>query len=162
MQKCVFFCTFAAEIALFSAKVAGNEFFGKEFVEKTEKSEFIMKKEVSTKKLVETIVEGIQNRKGQRIVTVDLRKLKEAPAEYFIIAEGGSNTQVVAIADEVDSFVRTQTHVHPLAIDGRDNAEWIAMDYGHIFVHIMQREPRAYYDIEHLWADGKITEIADV
>ena len=58
-----------------------------------------MKKEVSTKKLVETIVEGIQNRKGQRIVTVDLRKLKEAPAEYFIIAEGGSNTQVVAIAD---------------------------------------------------------------
>jgi len=142
--------------------VAGNEFFGKEFVEKTEKSEFIMKKEVSTKKLVETIVEGIQNRKGQRIVTVDLRKLKEAPAEYFIFAEGGSNTQVVAIADEVDSFVRTQTHVHPLAIDGRDNAEWIAMDYGHIFVHIMQREPRAYYDIEHLWADGKITEIADV
>jgi ribosome-associated protein len=121
-----------------------------------------MKKEVSTKKLVETIVEGIQNRKGQRIVTVDLRKLKEAPAEYFIIAEGGSNTQVVAIADEVDSFVRTQTHVHPLGIDGRDNAEWIAMDYGTIFVHIMQREPRAYYDIEHLWADGEITEIADV
>ena len=48
-----------------------------------------MKKEVSTKKLVETIIEGIQNRKGQRIVTVDLRKLKEAPAEYFVIAEGG-------------------------------------------------------------------------
>ena len=121
-----------------------------------------MKKEVSTKKLVETIVEGIQNRKGQRIVTVDLRKLPVAPAEYFIIAEGGSNVQVVAIADEVDSFVRTKTHVHPLGIDGRDNAEWIAMDYGTIFVHIMQREPRAYYDIEHLWADGKITEIADI
>ena len=92
-----------------------------------------MKKEVSTKKLVETIIEGIQNRKGQRIVTVDLRKLEVAPAEYFIIAEGGSNTQVCAIADEVDSFVSTQT-----------------------------REPRAYYDIEHLWADGKITEIPEV
>jgi ribosome-associated protein len=49
-----------------------------------------------------------------------------------------------------------------MAIDGRDNAEWIAMDYGTIFVHIMQREPRAYYDIEHLWADGKITEIPEV
>lgn len=121
----------------------------------------IMKKEVSTKKLVETIVEGIQNRKGQRIVTVDLRKLPIAPAEYFIIAEGGSNTQVAAIADEVDSFVRTQTHVHPLFVDGRDNAEWIVLDYGNIFVHIMQREPRAYYDIEHLWADGKITEIPE-
>ena len=122
----------------------------------------IMKKEVSTKKLVETIIEGIQNRKGQRIVTVDLRKLAVAPAEYFIIAEGGSNTQVAAIADEVDSFVRTQTHVHPLFVDGRDNAEWIVLDYGNIFVHIMQREPRAYYDIEHLWADGKITEIPEV
>ena len=121
-----------------------------------------MKKEVSTKKLVETIIEGIQNRKGQRIVTVDLRKLEVAPAEYFIIAEGGSNTQVCAIADEVDSFVRTQTHVHPLFVDGRDNAEWIVLDYGNIFVHIMQREPRAYYDIEHLWADGKIIEIPEV
>jgi ribosome-associated protein len=119
-------------------------------------------KQVSTKKLVETIIEGIQNRKGQRIITVDLRKLEVAPAEYFIIAEGGSNTQVAAIADEVDSFVRTQTHVHPLFVDGRDNAEWIVLDYGNIFVHIMQREPRAYYDIEHLWADGKITEIPEV
>ena len=121
-----------------------------------------MKKEVSTKKLVETIIEGIQNRKGQRIVTVDLRKLPVAPAEFFVIAEGGSNTQVAAIADEVDSFVRTVTHVHPLFVDGRDNAEWIVLDYGNIFVHIMQREPRAYYDIEHLWADGKITEIPEV
>ena len=127
-----------------------------------DKQKYIMKKEVSTKKLVETIVEGIQNRKGQRIVTVDLRKLAVAPAEYFIIAEGGSNTQVAAIADEVDSFVRTQTHVHPLFVDGRENAEWIVLDYGNIFVHIMQREPRAYYDIEHLWADGKITEIPEV
>ena len=119
-------------------------------------------KEISTKKLMDTIIEGIRNRKGQRIVTIDLKKIKEAPVEMMIICEGQSNTQVAAIADEVDSFVRTQTHVHPLAVDGRDNAEWIAMDYGTIFVHIMQREPRAYYDIEHLWADGKITEIADV
>ena len=135
--------------------------FGVKFVV-TEINKFIIMKEVSTKKLVETIVEGIQNRKGQRIVTVDLRKLPIAPAEYFVIAEGGSNTQVAAIADEVDSFVRTQTHVHPSFVDGRDNAEWIVLDYGNIFVHIMQREPRAYYDIEHLWADGKITEIADI
>lgn len=119
-------------------------------------------KEVSTKKLIETIIAGIQNRKGQRIVTIDLRKIKEAPVEYMIIAEGMSSTQVSAIADEVDDYVRTNTHVHPLAIAGQENAEWIAMDYGTIFVHIMQREPRAYYDIEHLWADGKISEIADL
>lgn len=118
-------------------------------------------KEVSTKKLLETIIEGIRNKKGQRIVSIDLRKIPEAPVEYMIIAEGGSTTQVSAIADEVDDFVRTQTHVHPLVIDGRDNAEWIALDYGNIFVHIMQREPREYYDIENLWSDGKRTEYED-
>lgn len=118
-------------------------------------------KEISTKKLMDTIIEGIRNRKGQRIVTIDLRKIKEAPVEMMLICEGQSNVQVSAIADEVDDHVRTQTHVHPLSVAGQENAEWIAMDYGTIFVHIMQREPRAFYDIEHLWADGKITELPD-
>ena len=80
----------------------------------------------------------------------------------MIICEGQSNTQVAAIADEVDDFVRTSTHVHPLSVAGKENAEWVAMDYGTIFVHIMQREPRAFYDIEHLWADGKIKELEDI
>lgn len=118
-------------------------------------------KEVSTKKLLETIIEGIQNKKGQNIVTIDLRKISPAPVDYMVLAEGNSNVQVTAIADEVDDFVRTTTHVHPLAVNGRDNAEWIAMDYGTVFVHIMQREPRAYYDMEHLWEDGKIVRIED-
>jgi len=118
-------------------------------------------KEISTKKLVDTIIEGIRNKKGQRIVSIDLRKVKEAPVEFMVVAEGGSNTQVSAIADEVDDFVRTTTHVHPLAVAGRENAEWIAMDYGQVFVHIMQRPARAFYDIENLWSDGKITELPD-
>ena len=118
-------------------------------------------KEISTKKLMDTIIEGIRNRKGQRIVTIDLRKIKEAPVEMMVICEGQSNTQVAAIADEIDDFVRTTTHVHPLSVAGQENAEWIAMDYGTIFVHVMQREPRAFYDIEHLWADGKVTELPE-
>ena len=102
-------------------------------------------KEVSTKVLLDTIVEGIRNKKGHRIVSIDLRKVKDAPVEYMVVAEGNSNT-------------RTQTHVHPLATAGEENAEWIAMDYGTIFVHIMLREPRSFYDIENLWSDGKQTE----
>lgn len=114
-------------------------------------------KEVSTKKLVDTIIEGIRNKKGQRIVSIDLRKVKDAPVEYMIVAEGNSNTQLRAIRDEVDDFVRTNTHVHPLASAGEENGEWIAMDYGTVFVHIMLREPRMFYDIENLWSDGKQT-----
>ena len=119
-------------------------------------------KEVSTKKLLDTIIEGIRNRKGQRIVTIDLRKIKEAPVEMMLICEGQSNTQVAAIADEIDDFVRTQTHVHPLSVSGQENAEWIAMDYGQVFVHIMQRNAREFYDIENLWSDGKVSEIGEV
>ena len=111
---------------------------------------------------MDTIIEGIRNRKGHRIVTIDLKKIKEAPVEMMIICEGWSNTQVSSIADEIDDFVRTQTHVHPLSVAGQENAEWVAMDYGTIFVHIMQREPRVFYDIEHLWADGKITELPEM
>lgn len=117
--------------------------------------------EVSNKKIVEKIVEGIQNRKGHKIVTVDLTKLPEAPCSYFVIAEGNSSTQVCAIADEVEDFVRKEIKVKPFAVDGLENAEWVAMDYGQIIVHIFQREPRAFYDIEHLWEDGKLTEIPD-
>lgn len=120
-----------------------------------------MAKEVTTKKLLEEIIEGIRNRKGEQIVQIDLRKIKEAPIEYMIIAQGNSNTQVAAIAAEVDNHVRTVTHVHPLNHVGEEAAEWIALDYGSVFVHIMQRAPRAYYDLEHLWADGKITELED-
>lgn len=119
-------------------------------------------KEVSNKKIVDKIVEAIQNKKGHRIVTVDLRKLEVAPCEFFVICEGNSNTQVAAIADEIEEFVRTDLKVKPFAVDGEDNAIWICMDYSQIFVHIFQREAREFYDIEHLWEDAKITEIKDL
>ena len=114
-------------------------------------------KEISTKKLTETIVAAIQEKKGQRIVSIDLKKIKEAPVEVMIIAEGGSNTQVAAIAQGVIDYVRDNTRTHTLAVAGMENAEWVAIDYGTIFVHIMQRRTREFYDIENLWADGKQT-----
>lgn len=118
--------------------------------------------EASNEQIVNAIVEGIQNRKGHKIVTVDLTALPEAPCSYFVIAEGHSSTQVCAIADEVEDFVRKSLRVKPFVVDGVENAEWIAMDYGQIIVHIFQREPRAFYDIEHLWEDGKLKEIPDL
>ena len=101
-------------------------------------------KEVSTKKLLDTIIEGIRNRKGQRIVTIDLRKIKEAPVEMMVICEGQSNTQVASIADEIDDFVRTTTHVHTLSVAGQENAERIAMAYRTIVVNVMHVEPCAF------------------
>jgi ribosome-associated protein len=112
--------------------------------------------------IVAKIVEGIQERKGKKIVVVNLTKLKEAPCSYFVICEGDSNVHVNAIGNSIKDWVRDQIKVKPYATDGFENCEWIAMDYGQIIVHVFQRTTRAFYDIEHLWADAKLTKIAEV
>lgn len=119
-------------------------------------------KEISNDELTAALVEGIKNKKGHRIVVVNLESLPEAPCARFVIAEGNSSTQVCAITDEVEDYVRKELGVKPFAVDGLDNAEWVAMDYGSIIVHLFQRAARDFYDIEHLWEDGVITEEEEV
>lgn len=113
-------------------------------------------------KLIDKIVEGIQNKKGQDIRILDMRKLEAKPCDWFVVAQGGSNIQVVAIADEVEDFVREQTKEKPIKIVGRENAEWIVLDYGDVMVHVFQRQAREFYDIESLWADAKVKEIKEI
>lgn len=113
------------------------------------------------KKLIASIIEGIQEKKGKNIVVVDMSKL-EAPCSYFVIAQGESNTQVMTIADSVKDYVRIHAGVKPFASDGYENCQWIAMDYGTLIVHVFQPEYREFYDIEHLWADAEITHIPDI
>ena len=115
-----------------------------------------------TKVLVEQIVEGIQNRKGARIVIADLTEIGDTICKYFVICQGNSPTQIAAIVDEVREVTREQLGVKPIAVDGLRNAEWVAMDYADVLVHVFLPEVRAFYDLEHLWADAKLEEIADL
>ena len=112
--------------------------------------------------IVNKIVEGIQERKGKKIVIVNLNKLKDAPCSYFVICEGDSNVQVNSIAHSIKDWVQEKIHVKPSATDGFENCEWIAMDYGQIIVHVFQRATRAYYDIEHLWSDADLKLLEDI
>jgi ribosome-associated protein len=114
-----------------------------------------------TQRLVQTIIEGIQEKKGKHIVVADMTKL-EAICRYFVICEGTSNTQILAVADSVKDYVRDNAGVKPYATDGFTNALWIAMDYGDIMVHVFERETRAFYHLEHLWSDAILTEIPDL
>ena len=111
-------------------------------------------KSISTETLLAAIVEGMQEKKAKRIVTVDMTSL-EAPCRYFAICEGDSSTHVMSIATSVKDFVRDTLKEKPSASDGFDNCTWIALDYGSIIVHVFQREEREFYDLEHLWADAK-------
>ena len=117
---------------------------------------------IETKQIVNKIVEGIQERKGKRIVVVDMSDLQEAPCSHFVICEGDSRVHVGAVSQSIKDWVRGEIKIKPHAVDGAENAEWIAMDYGAIIVHVFQRAPREFYDIEHLWADAKLTEIEDL
>lgn len=112
--------------------------------------------------IIHKIVEGIQERKGKEIAVINLTSLKEAPCSYFVICEGDSSVHVNAVATSVKDFVKDSIQVKPFATDGFENNEWIALDYGHIIVHVFQRQFREYYDIEHLWADADIKILPDL
>ena len=116
----------------------------------------------TVKQLVETIKEGIQEKKGQDIVIADLTEIDGSIAKYFIICQGGSPTQVEAIAGSVGYIVRKNLKEKPVNVAGLGNDQWVAMDFVDVLVHIFLPEVRAYYDLEHLWEDAKLTHIPDL
>ena len=115
-----------------------------------------------TEVLVKAIVEGLQEKKGKNIVTVDLTQLSGAICEYMVICEGNTPTQVSALSDSVWDFAHKNATEKPLSIDGNQSSQWIGMDYGTVLVHIFLPEQRQFYNIENLWADSKVTQIPNV
>ncbi|KAA6332466.1 Ribosomal silencing factor RsfS [termite gut metagenome] len=115
-----------------------------------------------TQTLIEKVTEGIQEKKGKNITVVDLTSIENTICKYFIICQGNSPNQVGAIVDSIKDSVRKGINVKPFAIDGLKNAEWVAMDYADILVHIFQPEIRTFYNLEHLWADAKLITVPDI
>lgn len=115
-----------------------------------------------TKTLVQKITEGIQEKKGKNIVVADLTSIGDTICRYFVICQGNSPSQISAIVDSVKEYVRKETDIKPYAIDGLRNAQWVAMDYSDVMVHVFLPEVRDFYNLEHLWADAKLTTIPDL
>ncbi len=112
--------------------------------------------------LVETIVKGIQEKKGTDIVIADLRGIDGTICDYFVICQGGSPTQIDAIADSVEETTRIEAGEKPVKVAGLTNAQWVAMDYSDVMVHIFLPEVRQFYNLEDLWEDAKVTHVPDV
>lgn len=113
-------------------------------------------------KLVETITKGIQEKKGSKITIADLSSIEGSICRYFVICQGSSPSQVEAITDSVEEFARTQAGEKPVKVAGLNNAQWVAMDYTDVMVHIFLPDTREFYNLENLWQDAKITTIADL
>ena len=117
------------------------------------------KSEISSSQLADLVVQGMLEKKGQNIAVLDLRDVKNAIADYFIICSGTSDTQVNAIADSVLEEVEKQSGQDPWHKEGFQNREWILLDYLDVVCHIFQKEKRTFYDLEEFWGDAKINYI---
>lgn len=108
------------------------------------------------------IIEGIQQRKGRKIVVVDLSQIEGSATNTFIICQGTSAIQVDAIADSVREHVQQSCGVKPYNYDGYRNSQWIVIDYGDVFVHVFLPDVRERYNLEGLWSDAPVTVIPDL
>ena len=109
--------------------------------------------------LVKAAVRALDEKKAEDIEVIQITELSVV-ADYFVIANGTSNTHVRALASEVEDALSTQG-VEAGHIEGRATG-WILLDYGSVVVHVFHKESRAYYNLERLWADGKKIEIDDM
>jgi ribosome-associated protein len=112
-------------------------------------------------RIYKTIIKAIQDKKGENIISLDLRKIPEAVADFFVICEATSTTQIRAIGENVQAEVKQQCGEAPYKHEGYQQLQWVLIDYVNIVVHIMQPETRKFYKLEEMWSDAASTEHSD-
>lgn len=117
--------------------------------------------QTSTEYLKDIIIDGIRDKKGEEIVSLDLQEIQESVTDYFIICHASSTTQVKAIADHILKKVKDTIDEIPWHKEGLTNLEWVLIDYVSVVVHIFLKDKREFYNIEELWADAEVIEHND-
>lgn len=107
-------------------------------------------------RIFKSIIKAIQDKKGENIVSLDLRKIPEAVADFFIICQASTNTQVKAISDFVEVKVKEECDEMPYKHEGHQALQWVLIDYVNIVVHVMQPEARKFYKLEEMWSDAEV------
>ena len=105
--------------------------------------------------IVAATIEAMEAVKGKEIVTLDLREINTAVTDYFVICHAPSKTQVDDIADKVEEVDFEKTRTKPYHVEGRDNTEWILIDFVDVVVHVFLESKREFYKLEELWADAE-------
>jgi ribosome-associated protein len=112
-------------------------------------------------KIFKSIIRAIQEKKGENIITLDLRKIPEAVADFFVICEATSTIQIKAIADFVEEKVKEECDERPYRHEGYQALHWVLIDYINIVVHVMLPATRKFYKLEEMWSDAALTEFND-
>lgn len=113
-------------------------------------------------KILKVIIQAIQDKKGEHLISMDLRKIPEAVADFFVICEAGSTTQVRAIADHVRESVRQECGEIAYHDEGYGANQWVIVDFVNVVVHIFLPETRKFYKLEEMWSDAASEEHEDV
>jgi ribosome-associated protein len=115
--------------------------------------------DANSETLSDVIVKGMQEKKASDIVVMDLRKIKNAVADFFVICSGNSDKQLDAISDSIDAEVYKKFQENPWHTEGKNNKEWMLLDYINVVAHVFRKDRRAFYSLERLWGDADIVEI---
>ena len=119
-------------------------------------------KKSDSSKLCDSIVLGMQENKAKDIVVLDLTNIPTAVCDFFVICSGDSSTQVDGIYDNILKATRTELNEKPHSTEGKNNSEWILLDYVNVVAHVFYHENRTFYDLEDLWSDAKRTDIPNL
>ncbi|MFW5759343.1 MAG: ribosome silencing factor [Cyclobacteriaceae bacterium] len=117
------------------------------------------KRRENSDELSKMVVKGMQEKKANQVTLLNLKKVPNSIADYFVICTGTSDTHLDAIADSVEKEVKENQHQNPWHREGNQNKEWILLDYVDVVVHIFKKETRQFYNLENLWGDAELIEV---
>jgi len=109
-------------------------------------------------RILKLILKAIQEKKGEKIVSLDLRKIPEAVSDFFIVCEATSTVQVRAIADFIEDTIKKELGENPYRHEGYNVLQWVLIDYVNIVVHVMLPDTRKFYKLEEMWSDAILQE----
>ena len=121
----------------------------------------LVKSTINSKELSKIVTLGMQEKKAQDIVILDLKNIGSAVADYFVICSGNTVNQVDAITDSVEDFIYKHCQELPWRKEGKQHKEWILLDYVNVVVHIFRKDRREFYALEDLWGDAPIQRIEE-
>ncbi|MEQ8879723.1 MAG: ribosome silencing factor [Cyclobacteriaceae bacterium] len=116
--------------------------------------------ETDSETLSEFVVQGMLEKKASDVVVLDLRDIKHAVADYFIICSGSSDTQIDAISDSIEEQVFKLSKEWPWKVEGKQNKEWVLIDYVNVVAHVFNKDKRSFYGLEELWGDAKVSSVS--
>jgi ribosome-associated protein len=119
------------------------------------------KAEANSDILAELVVKGMQEKKASNIVVLNLKSLKNAVSDYFVIASASSDSQLDAIASSIEEEIFNAVRQNPWQSEGRTNKEWVLLDYVDVVAHVFLKDKREFYALEELWGDANIKRIED-